>query len=662
MGSRFPRGKVNTVARIKNRIVEPSDSPSDESEAISLFFRAGWPTEDARWLGPLCLSVVRAESEDGPSLDHVTEHNLQQIAGAWNGSDPRHSRNRALLIAYARLCGCGGKNSRLARRVPSQGSDSLPKRPPLGPLEWSKIAAAFREHGASFESALVTGGWPGDYDTHSELRSALIEFVRGDILSWDEAPEIVQLMHLLVDGAGVAPATVVDREAMVAIGSRRSIVDPAAPLRVPEQINRITLPPIADVRSLTNWMIGLGPRALTLFFPEFRKCPSDRYLAALAVGIQDVIEHWMMCRTHHWTHFHQAGPELGAACEPFLQELGRRCAAAGVEVEPQLRRSWLWFAWCVYESDPDRWQGLPPERREVYLRAANEDLARVRLLLARAKLKQPAPALSGEGSGHLMPGQVRAPWEEFEWERGHFDTCVMLLHRLGGIWRGMKPLLLAIRSFACPCVAKDLRYWPEQVPNDRPTLPDDLAQPPEPWAVIPGSMINLFHAFVGKEQAGDPDLTELRGELSQFCLERLADRWSKVERANAEQTGRKRSNEDMLERSPEWRLCLIRAAASLHINPEAKGHRMLHAASRIDPDEEVREAARAAYEQLRRFKGLPENLSPRRAVMSALWWIRQAHLLGLEIQPDPDGAQRTRAKELTRTKEAERADKPATRK
>lgn len=47
--------------------------------------------------------------------------------------------------------------------------------------------------------------------------------------------------------------------------------------------------------------------------------------------------------------------------------------------------------------------------------------------------------------------------------------------------------------------------------------------------------------------------------------------------------------------------------------------------------------------------------------MSALWWIRQAHLLGLEIQPDPDGAQRTRVKELARTKETERVDKPATR-
>jgi hypothetical protein len=81
--------------------------------------------------------------------------------------------------------------------------------------------------------------------------------------------------------------------------------------------------------------------------------------------------------------------------------------------------------------------------------------------------------------------------------------------------------------------------------------------------------------------------------------------------------------------------------------------------SRIDPDADVRDAAHAAYEQMRRLKTMPENMSPRRAVMSALWWIRQAHLLELGIELDENGAQRTRVKELTRTKEFERANKLA---
>jgi len=289
--------------------------------------------------------------------------------------------------------------------------------------------------------------------------------------------------------------------------------------------------------------------------------------------------------------------------------------------------------------------------------AANEDLAKLRPLFARARLKPSAPGLSGEGWGHLLPGDTREPWEEFKWEEEHFRTCVMLLYQFGGVWCGMKPLLLAIRSFACPCVARDLRHWSEAAEQSRPGPPDELAQPPDPWSVVPRSMINLFHHYVGREQALDHDLAELRADLASYCLERLGDRWTKAEREDAERTGRSRTDEDMLERSPAWRLCLTRAAASLYINPEGKGHRVLLRLSRIDPDKDVREAAHAAYQQMRRLKALPENVSPRRAVMSALWWIRQAHLLGLEVELDANGAQRTRAKELTRTKEMERADK-----
>src|SRR5207247_1648606 len=100
---------------------------------------------------------------------------------------------------------------------------------------------------------------------------------------------------------------------------------------------------------------------------------------------------------------------------------------------------------------------------------------------------------------HLMPGESREAWEEFEWERAHFETCVMLLYQFGSVWRGMKPLLLAIRALTCPCVARDLRYWRESPRRSSP--PDDLDQPPEPWVAIPASMVNLFQWFVSDEQS-----------------------------------------------------------------------------------------------------------------------------------------------------------------
>lgn len=651
------------MARTKQKIVEPTDTPSGRSDAIAIFDRAGWAPADAQWLGELSYSTLRSDKADDESLDFATEHNLKIVADAAKVADPHNCRDRALLIAFVRLCGCGGKNGQLSQRMPSlEESASEPPKARMGLEEWKAIARVFRSpgqglKGANFEAAIVTGGWPGEYEIGDAY---LMEYVRGDRgHSFYEWPEVVRLMHTLIYSADLDLASVIDGGALVATGCQRAMPDPALQPRIPNEINR-KRPPITECRSLTNWMIGIGPQALTLFFPVFEKCPNDPYLAAMAVGVQDAIEHWLMCGTHHWTYFREGGPKLAEACLPYL-ELLRSRNDGSESVEPQLRRSWLWFAWCVYEADPNLWQRLNPKQREQVLRAANEDVSRLRPLFARAKMKQSAPADSREGWGHLLPDEARAPWEEFKWEEAHFQTCVMLLYQFGGVWRGMKPLLLAIRTMACPCVARDLRHWNEAVEDGRTGIQDELAQPPEPWSIVPGSMINLFQHYVGREQSSDPDLVALRGELANFCLERLGDRWSKEQRARAEETGHARTDEDMIERSPAWRLCLVRAVASLYINPEGKGHRTLEMSSRIDPDSDVREAAHAAYEQMRRLKSMPENVSPRRAVMSALWWIRQAHLLGLGIELDANGAQRTRAKELTRTKEMERANKLAMR-
>lgn len=637
------------MARSTKHLVEPSDLPPEQIEAISLFIASGWQPEDARWLAPLSCSILKRESSTGPAPAARVEADLHYVARSWMDAGLHGpARDPALLMAYVRLFGCGGK---------SQPHHSLPAAAAAQAGTWIAAASEFRSHGANFEAALLSGSWPGDYGTDSNLAGVLISHAREGPHPVHGAPELVRLMQLLVEGAGLDLSKVVDEDALVATGSRRSGPDPAMPLRIPAPIDR--KPGLfSEPRNLTNWMIALGPQALTRAFPDLKRF-SDQTFAALAVGLQDAIERWLCCRTSHWTHFRTAGPALASVTASILEELARRCPADTDGSAPPMRRSWLWFAWCTYEADPDRWQQLPPQVQERIFRAANHDLAALRELFARATPRPVAPALKGHGYGHLLPGEVRTAWEEFEWERGHFETCAQVLYSLGGVWRGMKPLLLALRALASPSVAQDLRYWPDATVGTQTPNPDSLAQPPEPWAIVPGAMINLFHWNAGREQRSDPALLRLRGDLARFCLERLADRWSKADREQADQTGRKRTNEDMMERSPEWRLCLIRAAAALHLNPEGKGHRLLTMSADLDPDEDVREAAREAYQQFRRFKGLPENVSPRRTVMTALWWIRQAHLLGLGIQPDPDGAQRTRVKELTRTKEAERDINPA---
>lgn len=689
----IPAREGEIVARSKLKPVEPKELPPLEQEAVSLFVDAGWG-EDAKWLGPLALSAFK--DADGPAVEPMlgdcAKHNIEVVARSLKDAGGSFDRDRVLLIAFARLCGCGDKKADLWHRQPSIDEAHLPPVARPGLEEWRRIAVEFRAnrphaHGANFESTLVRSGWPGEYESDAELNGWMTECAREKIgggpgRSFYELPAVVRLMHILVDAASLDLSKVINEGAVVAAGVPRWGPDPRQSMQL-----RVPKPPelkpdsMKDAGSLSNWVMGLGPRAIGLFFSRFTEWKNDEYAGAMALGVRDAIEKWLLRASGHPTYFREGGPSLALATRPYFDLLHEHCAFAPAESAPSARRAWLWFAWCTFEADPNSWNTTDPKVREAVLRAANEDISRLRKLLARAqprplkgderetmlrflvRLGETLPPLTPadlcQGFGHLLPAEAdgpieekeRAPWEEFEWERDHIQSCLMLLYQFGGVWRGLKPMLLAWRALSTPAVARDLRYWQEP----------DREAPPQPWADLIAWPINLFHVYVGREQSSDPELVRLRGELASFCLERLADRWNKTERDEARTKERARTNDDMLERSPEWRYCLIRAAGSLGVNPEGKGHRILKMTADLDPEADVRDAAKQSYEQLRRNVGLPDGVSPRRAIMSALWWVRQAHLLGLGIQPDPDGAQRTRVKELARTKETERVDKPATR-
>lgn len=680
------------MSRPRPHPVEPNDLPLAESEAISTFSDTHWG-EDAKWLGPLALSILQGpeETDEDTILSEPTKYNLQLIAKA--NSAAHYKRDQAMLMAFVRLCGCGGLGTDLRRRPQQQTLEGDPLAPPATLEQWRSLAQHLRMErphakGADLEGALASSGWPGDYDHKPDTKSTGLfgvhapQMLEAEVVkSFDHSPLLARLMHLLVDVAGLDLARVICDRGVMATGLVYLPPDPdeLLPLRVPAgpDLDRHRA---NETRSLSNWMFGLGPRTLTLFFPAFAERKDHEHVGLMALGVRYAIESWLHAAGHLPSNFVSGGSRLAQTTRPYFDVLHARCT--NKELEPSLaaRRAWLWFARCTFAADPDQWKQLNAEAREAVLQAANEDLSRLRKLLARAKprpligsdreivLRQRArtnetlpplqPSDFTQGHGHLLPadvegpieGKQRTPWEEFEWEKDHAQICLNILFSLGGVWRGLKPMLLAWRALSTPGVARDLRYWPEE----------GREPAPAPWADLFAWPINLFHVFAAREMEHDPELVLLRSELGQFCLDRLVDRLSKKEREQADSEERPRRNEDMVERSPDWRYCLIRAFGSLGVNPEGKGHRVVRMASQFDPEPRVREAARQGYEKLRRNVGLPDDVSPRRAIMSALWWVRQAHLLGLEIQPDPDGAQRTRIKELARTKEIERHDKPAT--
>ena len=240
-----------------------------------------------------------------------------------------------------------------------------------------------------------------------------------------------------------------------------------------------------------------------------------------------------------------------------------------------------------------------------------------------------------ERAGLIQLGKLRSQLREnscqIDWD--FYNHVVEAVLVFGSSWAAVKPLLLGLRELKEPAVAKDLRHWPEA---GKEPVPEHLSNLPQ-WI---GNLLGSPALKIEKEI--DPELENIRGEFASFCLKRLKNREANPQ--NGED--HKLTNEDFVEPNPIWRECYARAAGELRINPRGSSHRIAYWSSQNDPEQTVREASGRLYNALRHQIGLDPNLSPRRPLLAAFWWLRQAHLLSLGVEIDQPGAQRTRNKEL----------------
>ncbi len=363
-----------------------------------------------------------------------------------------------------------------------------------------------------------------------------------------------------------------------------------------------------DPASLQLWLELQGARAAEHLLEGMADLDLPEFLR-LARAIAYAFGIWPRFESHtHPEFFAERGTDFAAICRRVFEEADRR--ATSFEVAPDdLRHVWLRFAWMAVDATGE-W--MPDDCRTRLVRAAADDIGRLRPLLRRASAED-AEQLKG-----LDP---------------HCRSCIFLLFKLGSLWQATKPLLLAFRATNARAVGFDLRYWPTNKADD----------PPAPWEMIPRSLMNLLHHYLGREQAGDPQLDKYRTEFALYCLERLKTRES---RDTPSEVG-------PVEGDAAWREGFIQAARALRVNPKGKGHHVLNRISKHDPDEAVRELAAKAYAELRHQPSLPKGYSPRRAVFDAFWWLRQAHLtsLGHGDSIDQDGASQTREEEARRTTE-----------
>jgi hypothetical protein len=288
---------------------------------------------------------------------------------------------------------------------------------------------------------------------------------------------------------------------------------------------------------------------------------------------------------------------------PLLEHLVQTSSAA----EPfasSMRNTWM-LVWHHLSRD-----GAEAEMPEIdrARRVAREELGRLRPLL--------------RGAGSLA-----------EIERARlFETLAHgsdLLFEYGALWDGFRALLLAFRDCSTPMVAADLRYWIDASRAD---------QPPEPWRNIPLTIASSFHHFAAAAQEGDPDLAKFRTQFSRFCLDRL--------KPNPKTRLPYESN-------VHWRRGYVEAVRRLCVNPDGRGHRVLHRLATEDADPVLRALAERAYSILRKSPEIRRDLSPRRVVFQAFLELRRAHMIALGREVDWNAA-----KTSTSDLEARRTTEP----
>ena len=303
---------------------------------------------------------------------------------------------------------------------------------------------------------------------------------------------------------------------------------------------------------------------------------------------------------------------------PFLELLNQR--------EPELNqgRSVLIKAWwnmskTIYGRSMGGLESeLPEDLRNRLVESASKHLGTLR------KVLRDTPKVFKDED---WPG---APVSDF------YEDAFYVLLTLASPWKRLKPLLLAFAEMTVQAVTSDLRPWPDH----------ERKPPPHSYSYIPMWIeISMYPQNLRTELAKDPHLQGLREQFAKFCLERL----------KTKKSGTNSRNEDLVEPRPAWRQCYVQALTALRVNPGGRAHRTLFWTSNNDPDETVRDLAKIAHRQIRHLDRGKPNLdvggSPRRPLVYAFWWLRQAHLLTLEIPIDQKGALRTRRQHLHRTQE-----------
>ncbi|TET33046.1 MAG: hypothetical protein E3J72_17855 [Planctomycetota bacterium] len=359
----------------------------------------------------------------------------------------------------------------------------------------------------------------------------------------------------------------------------------------------------ADPTKLPFWIRVVGRKWLfDRLKPTFHEKPIEQ-LGQYAIGLYKILKHTEAVPEVHQEASHDLRKQTKDQIGKFQSELFTTLDSR-ITDEPKEMHEKAWFLYAIKKVQFDN-SPLSVETKQRLIKSARNYLGKARKTLRSADASFDS--------------------EMLQWSSE-------LIARIDSLWKAEELLLKCLRSLGTPSVASDLRYWSEF----------GLDEIPAPWFIIPDRFAAFFHTFTAGFDKDDKRLIQFRMDFSAFLISRLKSRKKK----NKSESKNAHIDEDFIEQDPIWRFYIVRALRELKINPWGKGHNVLHWLSKSDPNNDVRNAAKTAYKEMRHKVSLPPGKSQRRAVLAAFLWLRRAHFESLGFETDERGAQRTLAKEL----------------
>lgn len=310
---------------------------------------------------------------------------------------------------------------------------------------------------------------------------------------------------------------------------------------------------------------------------------------------------------------HSAGPRFRTrSASVFAKEMAR--ASADVS-KVGAGQNWVIqrFARMAYGASPAT---VDTQQRQQLRALATIGLARIRRSILDVRESDPLRA------NEVFSTSIRT-----------YSLCVETLLVFGSLGYALSQILQILRVLPLPAVGSDLSYWG--------LTKKGLGS----LRLIPANLINAIHLYEVRVGEDDPKLRTAREEFAEFCLGRIGQKKGSLT------DGTMALPESLVEPDPHWRACYLYALDSLRVNPGGKGHRRVHWAMHYDPDDMVRDIAKDVYPRIEKKRDIPDDGSPRRPLVTAIWWLFQAHRLALGLGVDDEKANTTLALLMRRTTE-----------